>query len=56
MFIKKAVSLPEDIYQYAKERSKILFAGNFSGYVNYLIAKDREREEEKDKKKKGINP
>lgn len=42
MTIKKAISLPDDIYNYGIDKTQKLFGGNFSKYICYLISKDKE--------------
>lgn len=50
--IKKAVSLPEHIYEGAKEKAQKYFGGNFSGYVCYVISKDLEESQTKPRRQK----
>jgi hypothetical protein len=38
--VKTAISLQETIYKKGKRKADMLFGGNFSGYVGYLISKD----------------
>lgn len=40
--VKKAISMPEDVWIYGKEKSTKLFGGVFSNYIVYLISRDRE--------------
>lgn len=40
--VKKAISLPERVYQAGYDKTCKLFGGNFSAYICYLISSDKE--------------
>lgn len=53
---KKTISLPDHITSIADKKSKVMFGGNFSSYLQYLICNDNMDEvkrfvEEKENKK-----
>lgn len=42
--VRRALSLPEHVDNLGAAKSNLLFGGNFSSYVCYLISKDNEKE------------
>jgi hypothetical protein len=49
--VKKAISLPDHVYDTGVQKTQKLFGGNFSAYICYLISRDREQDDYKPKVK-----
>ncbi|MCD3217848.1 hypothetical protein G8S55_11530 [Clostridium botulinum C] len=52
--IKKNLSLDEEIINKGMQRAKIMFGGNFSSYISYLIYQDTKDIETKEIKQEKV--
>jgi len=53
--VRHTISLSDINSEYATKKSKVLFNGKVSTYINYLINKEREKESNEQKNNKSLS-